>query len=281
MRRHLDPEVNYSTILFEGMAKWRPSHLVEAYSFDVFPGFTRLSIRFREDLIERTPIPVGSRDVIFDYDETRLTVTWTGRDGKGWRFSMSPESIGGPGIDNMIGFLNYPLGALATITQDHMSLATRWQGAMPADMPRAPSIRLEWSDLEAVGKHRDVSAFMFTKTEKGMNLCVKLKDTSPLPVGRGDDGSRILSFDFTPEDLSLSWGTDNGGVDERSWPLEAIGRTEFACDILPDLMGHTYRTLTGEKEADIRGKAANPVWRLFRSIEDSGLKPGGMPGAHG
>lgn len=281
MRQKLDPVVNYSTILFEGMAKWRPNHLVDTYSFDIYPGFTRLAIRFREDLIERTPIPVGSPDVVFDYDETRLSVIWTGRDGKGWRFSMSPEAEKGVGIDNMIGFLNYPLGALATITQDHMDEAKRCQGVMPSDMPRAHSVRLDWHHLEAVGKHRDVAAFMFTKNETGMSLSVKLKETSQLPVRAGGDGSRIVSFDFSPDVLSLRWGAEDGEVNERSWSIEDLGATRMACDILPDLIGFSYRTLTGEKEADIRGKSVNPVWKLVRNIEASGLRHVGMPGVHG
>ncbi|MBY3155581.1 hypothetical protein HFO56_24960 [Rhizobium laguerreae] len=281
MTRQLNPEVNYSTILFEGMAKWRPNHLVESYAFDVFSGFTRLSLRFRDELLERTPLQVGSKDVVFDYDHTRLSVTWTGRDGRGWRFAMSPETAGGVGIDKMIGFMNYPLGALATITQEHMSLATRCPGPMPADMARAPFVRMDWSHLEAVGRHRDVSAFMYTKTEQGMSLDVKLTEASSLPVRLDDTGARMMSFGITPERFSLAWGAGKGRAEERSWIIEDLGRSTFESDILSDLIGFAYRVVTGEREADVRGKAANPVWRLVNLIESTGVGKRGMLQAHG
>lgn len=281
MRRHLNPEVNYSTILFEGMAKWRPNHLVENYAFDVFAGFTRLSIEFRDELLERTPIPIGSKNVVFDYDHTRLSVTWTGRDGKGWRFAISPESTGGVGIDNMIGFLNYPLGALAAITQDHMALATRCQGKMPVDMPRAPFVRLDWSHLESIGRHGDVSAFMFTKTDTGMSIDVKLADASSLPVTKDENGARMMSFGISPDRISLAWGAGTERIEERSWVIDVLGALEFERDILSDLMGYAYRALTGEREADLRGKAANPVWRLVNHLEAAGVGKGGMLQAHG
>jgi hypothetical protein len=280
MKRHLNPEVNYSTILFEGMAKWRPSHLVANYGFDIFAGFTRLSIEFRDELLERTPILVGSKNVVFDYDHTRLSVTWTGRDGKGWRFALSPEAGGDVGIDNMIGFLNYPLGALAAITQDHMALATRCQGRMPADMPRAPFVHLDWSHLEAVGRHDDVSAFMFTKTDTGMNIDIKLADASSLPVTADKAGARMMSFSVFPDRLSLEWGAGTGRIEERSWAIDDLGALEFNRDILSDLMGFAYRTLTGEREEDLRGKAANPVWRLVNQIEATGVGKRGMLHVH-
>jgi hypothetical protein len=281
MRRHLDPEVKYSTILFEGMVKWRANHLVETYHFDIYPGFTRLTIKFGVELIEGTALPIGQRDVVFDYDETRMSVIWTDRAGKKWRFSMSPDANKDISTDDMIGFLNYPLGALATITQEHMNWAKQFNGVMPTGMPRTPSLRIDWSHLEAEGRHKDVAAFMFTKIEAGMCLSVKLNDKSPLPVYSGADGTRVVSFCFSPDNLSFRWENQRGEISERGWEVEALGKTQLHCDILTDLMGYSYRAITGENEADIRGKAVNPVWRMVRNIDTSGLRPVGMPGLHG
>lgn len=263
----VDPEVNYSTILCDGMSKWRSRHLVEDFRFDIYSGFTRLALEFRKELVAEGKIELGSRDVVFDYDDRRLSVVWMDRQSNGWRFAMSPDEFDAPALDNMIGYLNYPLGALVAITQDHMDRATSCSGPVP--LPSAPHLSLRAQHLEAVVNHRDVSTFLFTKTPDGMSLDVKLDEGSQLPLRMDSSGSRMVSFGFSPEELTLSWGSGTGRVEERGWRLADLGATRLEREIMPDLLGLAYSTITGERETDFRGKSSNPVWRLIRQIEAS------------
>ena len=281
MGRSVEPEVNYSTILCDGMSKWRPKHFVEDFRFDVYSGFTRLTLLFRQELVSGGKIELGGREVVFDYDEKRLCVAWKDRQDRGWRFALSPEDGGQPVMDNMIGFLNYPLGGLATITQEHMDSAVSYTGPVP--LPSAPHLSLTAGHLEAVVGHPDVSTFLFTRTTDGMSLDVKLSDSALLPVSRGEDGSRMVSFGFTPDVVTLSWGSGTGRVEERGWSLSEIGETAMERDVMPDLMGFAYRTITGEAMSDFRGKSSNPVWRIIRHLESCVSRHEGhvMPQAHG
>nr|WP_250807291.1 hypothetical protein [Neorhizobium tomejilense] len=267
MQQRLNPEVNYSTILCDGMSKWRSRHLVEDYRFDIYSGFTRLSLDFRDELLANPNIGLGGRNVVFDYDENRLSVVWTSKDETGRRFAMTHDG-NQVSMDEMIGYLNHPLGALVSITQDHMDKARVCSG--PAPLPTAPRITLSGVALEAVASHRDVSTFLFTKTGKGMSLDIKLAEESALPVSADGEGARMISFGLSPDELALSWGTGTGRTEERSWPIDILGEMELSRDILPDLIGFAYRTITGDREQDYRGKSANPVWRLIRRLEMSG-----------
>lgn len=261
----VDPEVNYSTILCDGMSKWRANHLVEDFQFDIYSGFTRLSIDFRKELVASDKIALGAGAVTFDYDETRLSVAWKDRDERGWRYALKPEGIDPIELDNMIGYLNHPLGALVTITEEFMARAMQCSG--PVALPYAPHISLKAAHLERVGGHRDVSTFLFTKSRTGMTLDIKLEDHAQLPVVPDVEGNRMLSFGFSPDALTLSWGAGPDQMDKRGWTIDEIGQTRMEREIMPDLMSFAYETITGDREADFRGKSSNPVWKLIKMIE--------------
>jgi hypothetical protein len=261
--RSLNPEVNYSTIVCTGLSKWKTEHLVDDYRFEVYDDRTRLHISFSDRLVSNAKVGLGARHVMFEYGVDTLSMYWQGRQKGQLRFRITPDDDR-LSPDDMIGFLNHPLGAIVTVTQDHLDRASVCDAVKP---PEGPQVGIAAAALEALVSHPDISTFLLTRAEKGMALDLKLSAETTMPVFADGEGNRMVCFSVYTDRLDLSWATGAGRTEERSWQLRELDRYRSPDGALTDLMGIAITSISGDEERDFRGKASNPVWRMVRGLE--------------